>query len=99
MTVLVRSRRRFLAAACALAVAPRIDAAAEGALLPVKFDPSRDAARDIDAALQMARATKRRVLVEVGGEWCSWCHIMDRFFNSNPEVKALRDSRFVWLKV
>ena len=93
------SRRRFLAGTCALAVVRRVDAAPENASLPVKFEPSRDASRDLDAALQMARATKRRVLVEVGGEWCVWCHIMDRFFAANPDLKALRDARFVWLKV
>jgi thiol:disulfide interchange protein len=93
------SRRRFLAVACALAVAHRVEAATETAPLPVKFDPSRDASRDVEAALQLARTTNRRVLVEVGGEWCVWCHIMDRFFTANPDVKTLRDARFVWLKV
>ena len=59
----------------------------------------RDAARDLETALRMARATRRRVLVEVGGEWCSWCHILDRFFAANPELKRLRDTNFIWLKV
>jgi len=80
-------------------VAGRVEAATEIAPLPVKFDPSRDASRDVEAAMQLVRATNRRVLVEVGGEWCVWCHIMDRFFTANPDVKALRDARFVWLKV
>jgi len=93
------SRRHFIAVACALLAAPAAGAAPDPAPFPEKFDPSRDALRDVEAAAQMARASKRRVLVEVGGEWCSWCHIMDRFFAANPEVKALRDERFVWLKV
>jgi thiol:disulfide interchange protein len=53
----------------------------------------------LDAALQLARATKRNVLVEIGGEWCSWCHIMDRFFAGNAELKQLREANFVWLKI
>src|SRR5262245_33422151 len=93
------SRRFFLAATCALAVVRRAAAAAESPALPVKFEPSRDAARDVETALQTARATGKRVLVEIGGEWCSWCHIMDRFFAANPELKDLRDAKFVWLKV
>jgi len=93
------SRRRFMAAAGALLVPLRAAAVAETHPLPVKFDPARDTARDVETALDMARATRRRVLVEVGGEWCSWCHIMDRFFAANPDLKRMRDANFVWLKV
>jgi thiol:disulfide interchange protein len=92
------SRRRFVAAACALLV-PLRAVAAETHPLPTRFDPARDAGKDLDAALRMARATRRRVLVEVGGEWCSWCHIMDRFFASNAEVRRIRDANYIWLKV
>jgi len=67
--------------------------------LPVKFDPKRDAARDLAVALQLAKAQGKRVLVDVGGEWCSWCHIMDRFFASNDQARTLRDANYVWLKV
>jgi thiol:disulfide interchange protein len=92
------SRRCFLVVACALlATGGKIGATESG--LPVKFDPARDGARDLDSALQVARATQRRVLVEVGGEWCTWCHIMDRFFAANVELKQIRDANFVWLKV
>jgi thiol:disulfide interchange protein len=65
----------------------------------VKFDPARDTGRDLETALQMARETNRRVLVEIGGEWCTWCHIMDRFFAAHPDLQRVRDANFVWLKV
>jgi thiol:disulfide interchange protein len=47
----------------------------------------------------MARATRRRVLAEVGGEWCTWCHIMDRFFAANPDLAKIRDASFIVLKI
>ena len=93
------SRRRFVATALALSVPLRAAAVAKTHPLPVKFDPARDAARDLETALRMARATRRRVLVEVGGEWCSWCHIMDRFFAANSALKRMRDANFILLKV
>ena len=49
--------------------------------------------------LQLAKAQGKRVLVDVGGEWCAWCHIMDRFFAANEEARALRDAHYVWVKV
>jgi thiol:disulfide interchange protein len=88
-----------VAVAFALLMPLRATAASEAESLPVKFDPRRDAIKDLESALQTARATHRRVLVEVGGEWCAWCHIMDRFFGANPELKTIRDTNFVWLKV
>ena len=73
--------------------------AAAASDLPLKFDPKRDAAQDLAVALQLATTQGKRVLVDVGGEWCSWCHIMDRFFASNAQARALRDANYVWLKV
>jgi thiol:disulfide interchange protein len=67
--------------------------------LPIKFDPRRDAQRDLATATAMAGAQGKRVLVDVGGEWCAWCHILDRFVAANPDIAALRDANYVWLKV
>jgi thiol:disulfide interchange protein len=64
-----------------------------------KFDPKRDAAQDIQAALAEARRTNRRVILDVGGEWCSWCHTLDRYFVEHQDLRALRDKLYVWIKV
>jgi thiol:disulfide interchange protein len=93
------SRRRFIAAACALLAPLGAAAVTATSPLPTRFDPARDPQQDLDTALRMARATHRRVLAEVGGEWCTWCHIMDRFFAANPDLRKLRDANFVMLKV
>lgn len=63
------------------------------------YDASRDAAADIKNALVQARAGHKRVLIEAGGNWCSWCKIMDRFFDDHAELAALRDKNFVTVKV
>ena len=70
------------------------------AYIPVdRYDPARNAQKDIDAAVAEAQHTGKRVLVEVGGEWCSWCHTMDRFFQEHPDLLALRRKNFVMVKV
>jgi thiol:disulfide interchange protein len=68
-------------------------------VLTPKFDPSRDAAKDVAAAASIAKAQGKRVMVDVGGEWCPWCHILDRFIAANADVKALVDAKYVWIKV
>jgi thiol:disulfide interchange protein len=67
--------------------------------LPAKFDPTRDAAKDVAAATAQAKSQGKRVIVDVGGEWCSWCHILDNFIASNADVKSLIDAKYVWVKV
>ena len=82
-----------LALLCALASAR----AADG--LPERFDPARDAAADVARAVALAQAQGKRVLVDVGGQWCPWCHVLDRFFDTHTQVKALREEAYVWVKV
>src|SRR6266480_912742 len=64
-----------------------------------EYDPKRDAAKDIIDAVKEAQRTNRNVLLEVGGEWCSWCHRMDAFFKANPDLLQLREKNFVTLKI
>jgi len=65
----------------------------------IHYDPQRDALQDGIAAVKLASETNRRILVEVGGDWCTWCHRMDRFFDANPSVKLNLHQAFVLLKV
>ena len=65
----------------------------------LQYDPERDAAADIDAAVAEARRSKRHVLVEVGGEWCGWCHRLDDYLKANKKLKALLERNFVMVKV
>ena len=65
----------------------------------LKYDPSRDALQDGRDAIKLAKETNRRILIEVGGDWCKWCHILDRFLDENPDIKKQLHQTFVFLKV
>ena len=45
-----------------------------------KFDPNRDAQKDIDNAIVKAKKFNKRILLDVGGEWCIWCRRLDSLF-------------------
>ena len=64
-----------------------------------EYDPKRDADQDLKNAIKEARRSHRHILVVVGGEWCSWCHTLDQFFQANPELLKLRDKNFVTVKI
>ena len=64
-----------------------------------KFDPTRDARADLDAAIKAAAISGKNIVLDVGGEWCPWCVFMDKFFYQNPEIDKLREASYVWVKV
>jgi thioredoxin-related protein len=63
------------------------------------YDPDADPDQNLHAAVREAKASGRRILVEVGGEWCSWCHILDRFVQEHDEIDRLWTEHFVTVKV
>jgi len=63
------------------------------------YDPKRNPFDDGRAALELAKKTKRRVLIEVGGDWCVYCHIFDRFIKADKELSDRFFDTFVLLKV
>jgi len=64
-----------------------------------KFDPARDAARDIADAVALGHSTGKRVLLDVGGEWCIWCRRLDSLFVSHPALEEERRAHYVTVKV
>ncbi|MEI7578054.1 MAG: thioredoxin family protein [Armatimonadota bacterium] len=63
------------------------------------FDPSRDAEKDLKAGIRQAAKEKKRILVDVGGNWCSWCHKLDKLFQSDAEIGKLLKAKYVIVKV
>jgi thiol:disulfide interchange protein len=88
------------APANAVAVSPASETRpSEPSAAVVTYDPKRDAAADLRVAVAEATRSKRRILLEVGGEWCVWCHIMDGYFEAHPDLLAFREQKFVTVKV
>jgi thiol:disulfide interchange protein len=46
-----------------------------------------------------AKQANKHILLEVGGDWCGWCKILDKFFADHGELLKVRDSNFVLMKV
>ncbi|WP_404836633.1 thioredoxin family protein [Aeromonas media] len=63
------------------------------------YDEQRDPARDLAAATAKASAEGKKVLLLVGGEWCSWCQEMNRFLDREPELAQQFNQTFVVVKV
>jgi len=52
----------------------------------------------IDAAFVDAGAGGKRLIIDLGGNWCGWCRALDAVMDE-PEVKPFMDANFVVVPV
>lgn len=65
----------------------------------LKFDPKRDPAKDVADAQVEAQRSGRRILLDVGGEWCVWCRRLDSLFVRHKGLHEQLHAGFVVVKV
>lgn len=63
------------------------------------YDEQQDIAADLAATIARATAENKRILLQIGGEWCGWCHRISDYMESNERVRQLVDEHFVVMKV
>jgi thiol:disulfide interchange protein len=93
----MRSRRIFAAAGVVLsavtAAAVFVPARAQDASVGIQkrqIYPAIDtAAADIDAAIAQAHRTHKRVIVDLGGDWCPDCQVLNIYFHQSPNAELL----------
>ena len=80
--------------------AAQAPAATSSPYVPVtRFDPSRDAARDVADAVKEATQSGKHILLDVGGEWCIWCKRLDTLFVRDKDLRDFLESHYVTVKV
>jgi thioredoxin-related protein len=60
------------------------------------YHPDADATKDIAAALKKAKAEHKYILLQGGGNWCSWCIEFARFAKADPKIDSVINAGFVW---
>ena len=63
------------------------------------YNPAADAKADIEAAVKKAAAENKFVVLQAGGNWCSWCLEFARISKANPQIDSLINSSFVWYEL
>jgi thiol-disulfide isomerase/thioredoxin len=61
--------------------------------LPKPYDEGQQAMAAVDAAFVRAKAEDKRVIVDLGGNWCPWCRMLAGVM-ALPEVKPFVDANF-----
>jgi thioredoxin-related protein len=64
-----------------------------------KYNQNADPATDIDYAVKIAQEEGKRILLEVGGDWCPWCNAFDKFKEDKSDVADYINDNFVLVKI
>jgi thioredoxin-related protein len=63
------------------------------------YDEKQDPAADLAQTIQRAQQENKRILLQIGGEWCPWCLRITDFMTTNPQIRSLVENHFVIMKV
>ena len=64
---------------------------------PKLYNPDANAKKDIRAAVKKARAENKYVLIQGGGNWCTWCIEFARLCKADPTIDSVMNASFVWV--
>jgi thioredoxin-related protein len=64
-----------------------------------KFDLTRNPFDDLKSVVELAKESNKRIILDVGGEWCIWCHRIDAFMHNTEEIKSLLKENYIVLKI
>jgi thioredoxin-related protein len=64
-----------------------------------QFDPARDPFKDLKETIVQAKKENKRIILDVGGEWCIWCKRIDAFMNEDNDIRNTLERNFIILKV
>ena len=79
---------RSAGAAAPAATATPSPAATE--TIPDHYDPARNPAADLQAALASAATDHKEVLIDFGADWCPDCQVLDKLFESGQTNPLLQ---------
>jgi Thioredoxin-like len=63
------------------------------------YGEDRDVEEDLKITIARATAEKKRILLQVGGEWCGWCKLLTGFIEKSEPIRSSLEKNFLLMKV
>jgi thioredoxin-related protein len=63
------------------------------------YDNARNPTDDLAATVTQAKAENKRILLDVGSDWCGWCKLMSHFIETNDKVRDNILNNYLVMKV
>jgi thioredoxin-related protein len=59
------------------------------------YNPAANAKREVAAAVARAKKDGKHVLIQVGGNWCSWCYRYAAFVKADTALNNITNKNYV----
>lgn len=63
------------------------------------YNPEANAGEELIAAIKVAKAENKHVLLQIGGNWCPWCVKLNSFIKEDLQIDSLICADYVILKI
>jgi thioredoxin-related protein len=63
------------------------------------YDPNADAIKDVNLAVNKASESNKHVLLQIGGNWCKWCRLYDKWSHETTKIDSLIKADYVVVHV
>ena len=63
------------------------------------YDESADGEKQITQALASAQKSHKRVLVQLGANWCEGCHKLHSLLKNDPAISQEVKNGFIWILI
>ncbi len=61
------------------------------------YNPDANVRADLKAAVMLAQAENKHVLVQFGGNWCPWCIRFHKLVEGSPQVDSLVTADYIYV--
>ncbi len=59
------------------------------------YNPSANVAADVMAAVKKAKKEGKHVMLQIGGNWCSWCYKYENFVKADTALHNILEKNYV----
>jgi len=66
---------------------------------PTIYNPEANAKADINAAVAKAASENKHVLLQIGGNWCSWCVKFHKLIHTDAAIDSVLKADYIFLLV
>ena len=60
------------------------------------YHPEEDGDVRIEELLKQAKKERKKLLVQIGGNWCVWCLRFNNLVTKTPELKRILDKKYIY---
>lgn len=59
------------------------------------YNPKADAKLEVKNAIIKAKTENKHVFIQVGGNWCSWCLMLHKFYSEDAQIDSIMKADYV----